>query len=724
MGLVSELRRRNVLRMAVLYGVTAWLIMQVVEVILSLAALPEWVGQALLGILAIGFPIALVFSWVYEITPEGLKPETEIDPSDSIAHVTGRRMDFIVIAMLAAAVIVFAYDKWWLGKAREIVLAPANSIAVLAFANMSPDPEQEFFSDGISEELLNLLAQVPGLKVIARTSSFSFKGEKADVATIAERLNVRHVVEGSVRRSGDKVRITAQLIDATDSTHIWSQTYDRKLTDIFAIQDEISAAIVGAVKDPLGLQVEAVPRVIAAANTEAYEAYLRGRYLVVQRTLSTIEGAILEFENAIALDPDFALGHAELAQAIWLQNGYGGGLTDIEAVAKAAPHAERATTLDPNLAEAHAATGCVLWTKRNLEKALAHFEQATQINPNYSIAFAWMGNLLNTGLGFYAEGFAASEASLRLNPLSIPARSAYVGSLTERNRLDEADRELEKLASIAPANYAYQKGVLTSLDGKWADSVMSALDALQIDPTSRWAKGIVAENLAVIGLENEVLATPDAPVLVALWLLGKNEAALAIAEAQFAEEPNSLWRRNILGWALAGAGDYARARPILEELWQQSGRRVVAQGWFTASMTVALIATRHAAGEEAGVEEFVAAIRDNVRRYREAGMIVNTRYRSIDYEEGLADYLAGEREKGLALIAKAAEDGYFILTKDAFPQAIHDDPGFAPIRARQEALQARERDRFLASVCTDNPYAAVWQPEAGTCERFTGAGEN
>ena len=225
MGLISELRRRNVLRMAVLYAIAAWLIMQVAEVIMDLANLPDWIGPTILGLLAVGFPIALIFSWFYELTPEGLSLEKDVDRAESITHVTGRRLDFIVISLLLAAVILFAYDKWWIGG------PPEQSIAVLAFDNMSADPDQEYFSDGISEELLNLLAQIPELTVISRSSSFSFKGKDIAIPTLAEQLNVAHVLEGSVRKVGNRVRITAQLIDARSDSHLWSASYERNLDD-------------------------------------------------------------------------------------------------------------------------------------------------------------------------------------------------------------------------------------------------------------------------------------------------------------------------------------------------------------------------------------------------------------------------------------------------------------------------------------------------------------
>jgi len=246
MGLVSELRRRNVFRMAVLYAVAAWLIIQAAEVLTSVIGLPAWAGRTAFILLAVGFPIALIFSWFYVLTPEGISLEKDVDPAESITHVTGRRLDFIVISLLCAAVILFAYDKWWTSG------PPEHSIAVLPFKNMSADPDQEYFSDGISEGLITLLAQFPELRVISRTAAFSFKEQNLEIPEIAQRLNVTHILEGSVRKSGNTVRVTAQLVDVRTDSHLWSETYDRELKDIFAIQTEISGQIVRALEVALG----------------------------------------------------------------------------------------------------------------------------------------------------------------------------------------------------------------------------------------------------------------------------------------------------------------------------------------------------------------------------------------------------------------------------------------------------------------------------------------
>jgi TolB-like protein/Flp pilus assembly protein TadD len=717
MGLVSELRRRNVFRMGVLYVVAAWLIMQVAGVLMDLGALPVAIGPWVLVVLVIGFPIALVFSWLFEITPEGLALEKDVPEGASITHITGRRMDFIVIAILSAGLILFAYDKWWIGP------PPDRSIAVLAFENMSGDPEQEYFSDGISEELLNVLAKVPGLTVISRSSSFSFKDKNTDTPTIARQLNVAHVLEGSVRKQGNTVRITAQLIDAKRDAHLWSETYDRDLEDVFAVQDEISNAIVAALKIQMGFDYSLVRQATGTTSREAHEAYLRGRHLLVKRTRVSVEDAVREFEKAIAFDPDYAIAYAEAAIAtVLLTRANYGDLTRTEAFSRAIPLIERAEALDPNLAEVHAARGLLLAARGGAPKeALAHYKRAIQVNPNYSVVYAWMGTM-HDRLGQYEEAFSATKVAARLDPLSKVAIANYALELIFRDRLEEARGELAKLASLAPDWAAIRTGLLESFGGKWANELLGGLEGLRPEATD-FKRLELSRLFATIGLVQEALAVYAPPDPETLLLLDRTKDAAAIVEGGLADDPDRAYYRVILGRILAAAGDYDHARPMLEELWKRSGGLVTSSGMFRADDAIALIVSRQFAGESTMVDELIAAIRDNVRRYREAGITRAYWNRSADYEEGLAYYLAGERDKGLSLIEKGAEDGYFIPTDLAYLQMLYDDPEFAPILASQAARQARERQRFLSIVCSANPYASFWQPAEGTCESFAAENE-
>jgi len=256
--------------MAALYVVAAWLIMQVAGVLMDLADLPEWVGPVVLTLLAIGFPIALILSWIYELTPEGVNLEKDTVEAESSARVSGRRIDFVVIALLVAGLMLFAWDKWWTGP------PPRKSIAVLAFENMSGDAEQQYFSDGISEEILNALAQLRELQVTARTSSFFFKGKNYPISRIADQLNVAYVVEGSVRQSGDTVRITAQLIRASDSSHIWSNTYDGSRSDVLGVQTDVAERIAAELGILLDEQARKQMRDARINDVQSFIKYQKG----------------------------------------------------------------------------------------------------------------------------------------------------------------------------------------------------------------------------------------------------------------------------------------------------------------------------------------------------------------------------------------------------------------------------------------------------------------
>ena len=446
MGLVSELRRRNVFRMAALYVVAAWLVMQVAEVLKDLANLPDWIGPAVIGLLAIGFPIALVFSWFYELTPEGLALEKDVDRAESITHITGRRMDFVVISLLSATVLLFAWHTWWPSP------PTGKSVAVLAFVNMSGDPEQEYFSDGISEELRNTLGKVEDLRVISRSSSFSFKGEDIDVPTIANKLDVAHVLEGSVRRMGDSVRITAQLVDARTDSHLWSETYDRELTtqNIFAVQNDIAVAIANKLQATLSPQDKVSLKKIPTSSLEAYQSYWLGKQRMISRASASLEQAIEYFKKAIEIDPEFALAYVGLADTYMLLGDYAGvSLTYV--LENAEPAISKALTLDDELAEAHVAKGAVRAKVGDYISAVDAFKRAIELDPTYSKAYHWYGDVLLRYLGQPDAALPMLEKAYALDPVS-PALIVTVGqALSGQGRFEEAMGYYQKVLEIEPA---------------------------------------------------------------------------------------------------------------------------------------------------------------------------------------------------------------------------------------------------------------------------------
>jgi adenylate cyclase len=347
----QELKRRNVVRVGVAYAVVAWLALQIADVVLNNVESPPWVFQVIMLVIGIGFPLTLIFAWAFELTAEGIKKERDVDRTESITQTTGRKLDYIVISVLAIALVFFALDKfvWTESDTPSIASDSAQrTIAVLPFVNMSDDPAQEFFSDGLAEELLNLLAKIPELRVTSRTSAFSFKDKDVTIAEIGRTLDVNHVLEGSVRRSSDTIRITAQLINVSSDTHEWSDTWDRDFSDVFAIQDEIAQSVVAALKVRL---LGELPTTIET-TPEAYALFLQAEFLISQRNTPSVLQAEALLKRVLKIDPEYAPAWGSLA---WTY-AFGSSLgvrEPHEGVPLAKDAAERALRLDPNNTAAH-----------------------------------------------------------------------------------------------------------------------------------------------------------------------------------------------------------------------------------------------------------------------------------------------------------------------------------------------------------------------------------
>ena len=348
----GELKRRNVYRAAVAYGVVAWFLTQLTTQVFPFFDIPHSAIRFVIIALSLGFPIAMGLAWIYEFTPEGIVRSEDLDPAKArtARRLTGRVLDFIIIGVLLLVIAMLIYQRSPF-RAEPGETTSQKSIAVLPFVDLSQAKDQEYFCDGISEEILNALAKVGKLRVVARTSSFAFKGKTADVAEIATKLGVENVLEGSLRRDGNRVRITAQLIDARNGFHLWSESYERELKDIFAMQDEITASIVNALKIKLAV---ALP-VQKKPNPEAYELNLKGRYFLNKRDFKS---AIDYFQQALAKDPSDALAYAGLSE-VHVVLAVRGGLAPREVMPKAKEAALQALAIDDGLSEAHASLAYV-----------------------------------------------------------------------------------------------------------------------------------------------------------------------------------------------------------------------------------------------------------------------------------------------------------------------------------------------------------------------------
>jgi len=487
-----ELKRRNVVRVAIAYAVVGWLTLQFADVLVPLLGLPEWVGKFVFLLLAIGFPLALIFAWAYELTPEGLKKEKEVDRSQSITSDTGRKLDYFVIAVMAVALAYFAIDKFLPQESpgsTEIVAdeeaeppETAPSIAVLPFANMSTDESSVFFSDGLADTVLHMLAQVRELRVAARTSSFQFRDQSMDVAKIGEQLNVGTILEGSVQKSGDKIRVTAQLIDVSSGYHLWSGTFDRNLDDVFAIQDEIANEVVAALKvSLLGEDVERL-NVGQTDNVDAYTEYLHAIDDLNSQSIDTLISAVAHLQGAIRLDPNYAQAYSKLGHAYFSMRGYG-AMRNTEAILAARNAATRALDLSPESSEALAVLGNAERLDGNMEAAGQLLKKAIEIAPNDSVALSYYGRYLSFD-DRPGEAILTLQKLLRLDPLNETNFIALGATLSFNQRYAEAREVFESLERINPKNpsLAFNQGLLQFRQGNLAAAIAPTVESVELDP--------------------------------------------------------------------------------------------------------------------------------------------------------------------------------------------------------------------------------------------------
>jgi TolB-like protein/Tfp pilus assembly protein PilF len=525
MSIVRELKRRNVFRVAIAYLTGAWLLVEVVETLFPIYGLSNAAIRLVVTLLAIGFPLILIFSWVYELTPEGLRRESDIDPSITPTHQTGKKLDRVIIVLLALALGYFATDKFVLEPGRDVEIAetaartaaemaleqqremavPDKSIAVLPFANTGPDPENEYFSDGLTEELIGVLAKVDGLHVTARTSAFAFKGENRDIREIGRLLNVRTVLEGSVRREQDRVRITAQLINVEDGFHLWSESYDYELKSVLAVQETIAREIVSVLQMKLSPQVDGLFGA-SSVNTEAYDLYLKGRYHWARLSMGGFQQSIEAFQKAIAVDPNFAPPHAGLANAYSFA-GYFGVMPPLVAYPLSISEANTALALDPQSSEALVARGmaCLIF-EWDWDCAHDNLRSALELSPNFSLAhWAYTEYLM---IIEPSEAIDSALHALSLDPLSLPIMNLVAFAYLDQGMFDQALGMDEEMLAMDPdfAAAHWNRGVIHMLNGRFAEALEDLGQAAEYSDGMPSTLAAQAHALARTGNEAEALA--------------------------------------------------------------------------------------------------------------------------------------------------------------------------------------------------------------------------
>ncbi len=726
-GFIEELKRRNVVRVGVAYLVTAWLLLQAADIVLENIEAPLWIMQTFMLAMAIGLPVALIFAWAFELTPDGIKREKDVDRSVSITHQTGRKLDFTIIGILAVAVVLLLVDRFTgpdkgsepfsqteqqaatEDEKRDLTpgtLSPSSrsgvaesgiqtapSIAVLPFVNMSSDPEQEYFSDGISEEILNALAGVKELKVAGRTSSFAFKGKDQDLRLIGKTLGVEHILEGSVRKSGTTVRITAQLIQVDDGFHLWSDTYDRELTNVFEIQDEISSTILEQLKKHLvGLETAAKPELAQRTDPEVYDRYLLAKQRIYERKNLSIESAAALLDQAIAKDPNYAPAFAQRGVAALLLSEYNYGETKkAEAEAQGKLYIDQALRLDPELAEGWAAMGLYHANRPGENpQAIEALNKALAINPNLIDASNWL-QIAYSNLGDNAQALAILEGMVERDPLYPPGFGNAVSSYNAFGMTDKSFALIERVRPFLPGD----PQVLQAEANTWMalgkpSKAIPLLDAaLATQPNDAVMRQILGWGLLYSG-QYERAAAEGNPwhKAFALSMLNRQEEALMIAQSQAAEG-----NAPVLIGQFYRSGQYQQLIDFVEERWPDLANyeSEYPDGGSGYRDMIAIAYAYSQLGKQTGFDDAMARVQIAHNRSLEQGVKVN--YFLIDHARYLV--LANDPKGAVATLSQAVDSGLLMAVRPdrIFPemQPLAGEPEYEAVVARMTQNVNAER---------------------------------
>jgi len=556
MNFFAELKRRNVYKVAVAYAVVAWLLIQAASIFFPAFDAPAWVMKIFIIVIIFGFPVALIFSWAFEITPEGIKLESEIEPTKSIKRRTGRKIVAMTIALAIVAAGLFVYQlvrskstmtpTASAARTETATAIPNKSIAVLPFDNLSRDPDNAYFCEGVQDEILTRLAKVADLKVISRTSTQHFKSTPDNLPQIAKQLGVAHILEGSVQKASDQVRVNVQLINAVTDAHLWADTYDRKLTDIFAVESEIAKTVADTLQAKLSGSEESSMAKTPTVNPEAYELYLKGRFFWNKRTGDDLGKSIEYLKQAIVKDPGYALAYAALADSYALLRFYGGA-SPAESVVPAEAAAKKALGLDDSLAEAHASLGLIATEELEVNRGVDELERAIQLNPNYATAHHWLGLALAT-LRQSDRSIGELKRALELDPLSMIINADLSIIYLYARRYDAAEAQARKTLEIDSRSFVahYYLGAVMQLTGRLKEAIPEFQKAVELnnDPYSiamlaqAYARnGQTDEARKLLAHLNEMAKSAEVPeyALATVYTsLGEKERAIEALEHGFA----------------------------------------------------------------------------------------------------------------------------------------------------------------------------------------------
>jgi TolB-like protein len=723
-GALGKLRQRKVVQWGLAYAAAAWTILQVIEFLGETYAWPPAIRQIATPALGFGLFFVLVLAWYH-----GDKGEQKFSRPE--------------LAILGTLLAVTAGALWWylsqlderaweadtgLPDIKHVAPTDAPSVAVLPFVNMSSDPEQEYFSDGLSEEILNALARIPGLYVPARTSSFQFKGKSGDVAKFAAMLGVATVLEGSVRKAGSRVRITAQLVNAADGYHLWSQTYDRDLKDIFAVQEEISKSIAEALR--IRLTAQQSLKATAAqptTNMDAYEAYLLGRYELKKRRPAAVAAAIAHFEKAVALDPQFADAYGEMAYALMITGKE--YLPTAEEKALSRRYLDKALALGPDRPAVLAAAGYRIVfdtpmsvhrydengqlnpeVRVQLEKALDFFDRALAANPSDVNVWNWRQNVLE-GLGRPVDHMESTAEALKRDPLSVRALKSRIYALEARGFRSESVPLLERLSSIDPASAASVRVDFAWKDGDNAEAARQLLlkfdneGAFDVD-TAQMFGGL----LIFFGLRDEAFKVGaeahDAGGFAFLhWGLAEFQTAADMLSAQITED--QLGYACSSGHAYYLAGDFVRSERDLDKCWRWG---VPMLGVGGARLVLAADAARRQ-GHDDKARKYIGWLKTELDK-AERNDVIPDRFLLVMYHAYLGDM---SRAAEYLVPAVMKEDFWFEAPHLAVLGDLTKRPDYRRAVEQRKVELARQREQFLHMLCGPNPVSTKYQPLPETC---------